>query len=149
MSVDISADTAVKGLKRKNIKFLFPLTHFLMTFVFERISLKFHDEAAVAFSVPLNDTFSTSFEKILCYVMAKIMAAVIIFALWKLFFVILDKKTDREVKWVFLGIFAVLALALIIRWPEVFTRGGDNYIPYSYAVRLMPEFWHSIWLSSL
>ncbi len=135
--------------KKINIRLILPIVHIALSFFYERLVLKFHDEAAVAFSVPLNDTFSTSFEKILCYVMAKIMAAVIIFALWKLFFIILDKKTDREVKWVFLGIFAVLALALIIRWPEVFTRGGDNYIPYSYAIRLMPEFWHSIWLSSL
>lgn len=138
-----------KAKRKINLQILLPTVHLILSFFYERLVLKFHDEAAVAFSVPLNNTFSTFFEKVLCYTMAKIMAAVIIFALWKLFFVILDKKTDREVKTVFLCIFAVLAVALIIRWPEVFTRGGDNFIPYSYAVRLMPEFWHSIWLSCL
>ncbi len=135
--------------KKINLQMILPAIHLILSFFWERLVLKFHDEAAVAFSLPLNDTFSTSFEKGLCYVMAKCMAAVIIFALWKLIFVIVDRKTDREVKVVFLCLFALLAAALIIRWPEVFTRGGDNVIPYSYAIRLMPEFWHSIWLSSL
>ncbi len=41
-----------------------------------------------------------------------------------------------------------MALTLI-GWPENFLIGFDNTIPYAYALRLMPEYWHSILLSCL
>ncbi len=133
----------------KKIPYILPTVHFLLSFVYERFVLKFNDDAAVAFSTPMNDTFSKGFEKATCYVISNCMAGIVIFLLWKLFFMLLKKKIDREVSWLFGIILAVSVALTVLQWPEVFTRGGDNYIPYSYAIRLVPEYWHSIYLSCL
>lgn len=135
--------------KKFKIRYLFPIIHFLLTFLNERIVLLWNDGEAVHFSVPLNNTFSYEFEKWMCYGISKIYALVIILIIWKLIFSIADKVIDKETVTVF-GIILVVMLALaIIQWPDNFVRGGDNYIPYSYSLRLVPEYWHSIYLSCL
>lgn len=128
---------------------LIPAIHFLLSFVWEWLVLIPKDRAAVAFSIPLTDVFSDGFEQAMCYVISKVMAGIIIFLLWKLVFDVFDKKIDKETVTVFSIILAVGAAVTIILWPDVFEAGGDNFIPYSYAIRLMPEYWHSIYLSCL
>ncbi len=130
-------------------RIFFPIAHFLLSFVYEHFVLLFEDSKAVAFSVPINGTFSDTFEKWMCYGISKLMAFIIIFLLWGLLFSVIDKKTDRETTVVFSVVMALFWLLTIIQWPEVFTTGGDNYIPYSYAIRLVPEYWHSVYLSCM
>lgn len=130
-------------------RIIVPTIHFLLSFAWEWLVLVPSDRAAVAFSIPLNDIFSYGFEQVMCYVISKIMAVIIIFLLWKLVFDAFDKKIDRETVAVFGTILIVGAMITVILWPDVFEAGGDNYIPYSYAIRLMPEYWHSIYLSCL
>lgn len=137
--------------KRKlyNKRIILPFIHFLMTFVFERFILMPSDALSVSFSVPLNNRFSVRFEQIMCYTVSKLMAFVIIVLLWKLCFWLFSESVKRTTRIMFVSVFAVMILLTIIRWPDNFVYGGDNYIPYSYALRLMPEYWHSVLLSCL
>ncbi len=130
-------------------KIIIPAIHFLLTFVWEWLVLVPGDRAAVAFSVAINNTFSDTFEQVMCYVISKIMAGIIIFLLWKLVFDVFDRKIAKETIVIF-GIILLAGVALtVILWPDVFEAGGDNFIPYSYSIRLMPEYWHSVYLSCL
>lgn len=137
--------------KKSNIdaKWILPVLHFIATFIFEKIVLIPERAEEVFFSVPLNETFSVRFEQIMCYAFSKIMAMVIIFFLWKLLFCFFDRKIDKEVKILFGTLMAVSVLQTVILWPGVFEAGGDNFIPFSYAIRLMPEYWHGFYLTCL
>ncbi len=133
------------------IRYFIPLIHFLLTFAWERMVLLFDQSSAlqVAFSISISNTFSIEFERIMCYAISKIMAGVNIFAIWSLFFAIVDKKIKKNVVIIFGSIWALLMITTIIQWPDCFIAGGDNYIPFSYSLRLMPEYWHSVLLSCL
>ena len=130
-------------------KYIIPLIHFLLTFVWERFVLIPGDYARVLFSTPLTDRFSDGFEQAMCYCISKVMAGIVIFLLWKLIFDVFGGKIRRETAIVFGAIWVIGVLVTVILWPDVFEAGGDNYIPYSYAIRLMPEYWHSVYLTCL
>ncbi|MCR5722077.1 MAG: hypothetical protein K6G72_07020, partial [Lachnospiraceae bacterium] len=117
-------------------RIIVPTIHFLLSFAWEWLVLVPSDRAAVTFSIPLSDTFGYGFEQVMCYVISKIMAGIIIFLLWKLVFDVFDKKIDRETVAVFGTILIAGAMITVVLWPDVFEAGGDNYIPYSYAIRL-------------
>lgn len=135
--------------KSEIIKIIFPVIHFLLTFLLERLALIPQDRSSVSFSLPMSNLFSDTFEQIMCYVLSKAMAGIIMFLIWFIIFKVIEKKVDKETVLVF-SIILVLSTAItILVWPDVFTAGGDNFIPYSYAIRLMPEYWHSIYLSCL
>ncbi len=130
-------------------KWLLPMLHFLATLLFEKLTLIPNRASEVLFSMPLSDRFSVKFEQALCYSISKVMAAVIIFFLWKLVFWFLNKESDKETKIIFGTLFVISVASTILLWPGVFEAGGDNCIPFSYAIRLMPEYWHGIYLSCL
>ncbi len=130
-------------------KMVFPVIHFLLNFFFERLVLIPNDRNAVSFSTPIGNMFSDTFEQIMSYAIAKIMTGIIIFLIWYVIFTVIDKKVDKETVFVFSIILVISTAVTILVWPDVFTAGGDNFIPYSYAIRLMPEYWHSIYLSCL
>lgn len=140
--------TFSKKIKIDN-KWLLPLLHFIATFLFERITLIPSRASEVFFSVPLSDRFSVKFEQVMTYSTSKVMAAVIIFFLWKLVFWFINKESDKETRIIFGALMAISVLSTILLWPGVFESGGDNCIPFSYAIRLMPEYWHGIYLSCL
>ncbi len=136
--------------KKFKIIYLIPCMHFALSFFWEWLVLIPKERSSVAFSLPMNALFSDTFEQIMCYAISKIMAGVIIFILWHVFFSIFDRnKTDKETIIVFGIILAISSFVTLLLWPDVFEAGGDNFIPYSYAIRLMPEYWHSIYLTCL
>ncbi len=150
---------------RERVRFdkriLIPIIHFLSTFGLERLVLKFDSDSAlqVAFSVPLSDTFSLPFERVMCYVISKLFAGIIIFAIWKLIFRVFDslrckdvkpaKSADRRRMIIFTAIWAVLMVCILIWWPDNLRAGLDNDITFSFSLRLMPEYWHSMLLGCL
>jgi len=134
---------------RDNKSIIFPLIHFLLSFLWERFVLLPEDYMAVAFSVPINKNISYGFEQGMCYFVSKLMALLIIWGLWKFLFCVFDGGIKKKtlILW---GIIGALFLTIsIIQWPDDFLCGGDNYIPFSYSLRLMPEYWHSVLLSCL
>lgn len=140
----------MKDTKKIKILYIIPCVHLALSFLWEWLVLIPKERSSVAFSLPMNTVISDSFEQVMCYTISKIMTGVIIFVLWHIIFSLFDrKKTDRETVIIF-GIILVISLLItLLLWPDVFEAGGDNFIPYSYAIRLMPEYWHSIYLTCL
>lgn len=140
----------MKDTKKIKILYIIPCVHLALSFLWEWLVLIPRERSSVAFSLPMNSLFSDTFEQIMCYAISKIMAGVIIFVLWHVFFTIFDRnKTDKETIIVFGIILSISSFVTLLLWPDVFEAGGDNFIPYSYAIRLMPEYWHSIYLTCL
>lgn len=130
-------------------KYIIPMIHFFLTFLWEKFVLIPKDYASVMFSTPLSDRFSVRFEQAMCYGISKLMAALVIFLLWKVVFDLIGGMIRKETAVLFGIIWLVSAAVVVILWPDVFEAGGDNYIPYSYAIRLMLEYWHSVYLSCI
>ncbi len=140
----------MKDTKKIKIIYIIPCVHLSLSFLWEWLVLIPKERSSVAFSLPMNIVISDSFEQVMCYAISKIMAGVVIFLLWHIIFSLFDrKKTDRETVIVFGTILVISSFIALLLWPDVFEAGGDNFIPYSYAIRLMPEYWHSIYLTCL
>ena len=63
-------------------KCIIPLMHFLLSFFYERSILHFQLDKDIIASVAMNDTFSDTAERVMGYVIAKDVAALMIFFLW-------------------------------------------------------------------
>lgn len=132
----------------KKIEIAAPAIHFILSFIFERFVLIPKDYASVAFSVPMSMIFSTQFEQIVCYCISKIIAGIIIFLVWKLLFLILNKRVCGKSVLLFGAIWIIVLFCVAIEWPGE-SLAGDNIITYSYAIRLVPEYWHSFYQTCL
>lgn len=137
-----------RSFDKKNI---IPIIHFFLTFVFERFIILFDESRAmeVAFSVPLSNMFSYGFERAMCYLISKLLALVIIFVFWRTLFKLFSHELSKKTVIILLSVWILNCIFTVIIWPDNFVSGLDNYIPYSYALRLMPEYWHSVFLSCL
>ncbi|MBQ1850665.1 MAG: hypothetical protein II139_09890, partial [Lachnospiraceae bacterium] len=128
-------------------EYLLPLLHFLASFLYEWVVLWFRPQQEIVTAVAKNDSYSNAFERIMAYGLSKLFAAIIIWATWKLIFIVLRKfKTDRTVR-LFTILFFVGLLLRIFLWPNGFIHSYDNYVTYSYAIHLYPEYWHSAYTS--
>ncbi|MBO4748880.1 MAG: hypothetical protein J5546_01040 [Lachnospiraceae bacterium] len=128
-------------------EYLLPLLHFLASFVYEWIPLWFQPRQEIVTAVAKNDSYSDAFERVMAYGLSKLFAALFIWCLWKLIFkVIREFKKNQTVR-----LFTFLTLAgLLVRvflWPNGFIHSYDNYVTYSYAIHLYPEYWHSAYTS--
>lgn len=134
---------------KKTVRYLLPIIHFILSFVYERSFLIFNAEDGVRMAIPRSDFYSDKAEHIVAYVISKIFAAMLIFLVWKLLFYVCDHFKDKAVKvglCVFIVLFVVFGVFLLT---DVNLRSDDNYISYAYALRLWPEYWHSAYLSTL
>ncbi len=128
-------------------KYALPAIHFLLSFLYERCIFLFREEENIILSIPRNQIISGTGERILGYVISKLLAAVMIFFLWHLLFWIAGNwKTKRNLRF-FLAFFLVCLAGVLLLWPDPFTASEDNYITYSYAIRFWPEYWHSAYTS--
>ncbi len=87
-----------KKISAGNKSLIVSVVHFALTFVFERFVLYFDTNRAmeVAFQVPLSNTFSMNFERIMCYIISKLMAAVLIFVFWKAVFYLFGGRVENS-----------------------------------------------------
>lgn len=139
----------MSGSKEKlsKIKYLLPLFHFVLSFVYEQAILIFADDGSSLTTVAKADFISLGAERVIGYIISKIFAGVIIFLFWSLiFYIIKNIKKVREIKF-FLIIFAVLLVFLLFMWPDSFFRSIDNLVTYSDALRFYPDYWHSAYTS--
>ena len=136
----------ILNTKGKNI---FPLIHFLLSFVYERSILIFGPDRDVILSVPRNFVISDTGERVLGYVLSKLFALVMIFFLWNLFFWIIKTWRTRKNLCFFLVLFLAGCVGLLFLWPEPFAASLDNFITYSYAIRFWPEYWHGAYTSCI
>lgn len=135
-------------MKKRSIKYIIPFIHFALTFFFEKMIFKPGEYEAVAFSIPMNWDYSVLFEQRIVYGIAKIMAGILIFLIWKLIFATIEGKIPKTIIIIFSIIWVITTLVTAIGWPDN-TIVWDNLIVYSYALRLVPDYWHSVYMTSL
>lgn len=128
-------------------RYLFPIVHFLLSFLYERCILEFGPGRDIPLPIPRNNIISDGAERVLAYVISKLFAAVIIFFLWYLLFWIMENwRKKRNVRF-FLLFFGISLIAVLLLWPIPFDASADNYITYSFARRFWPEYWHGAYTS--
>lgn len=128
-------------------KYALPAIHFLLSFLYERSIFLFREEENIILSLPRNQIISGTGERILGYIISKLLAAVMIFFLWHLLFWIMENwKAKKNIRF-FLVFFLFCLAGILLLWPDPFTASADNYITYSYAIRFWPEYWHSAYTS--
>lgn len=133
------------GKLYRRIKIICPAIHFLLTFLFERKAFHFENNFGFLETVPMSDFFSNKFELIMCYVITKLIALILIILLWRLFFAIIDRTIPLLTTAIFSVVFIAGMVVIFILWPYFTLHNIDNYMLYAYAVRFVPEYWHSIY----
>lgn len=130
----------------KKYRYLFPIVHIIASFFYERLILDFSLDYSVVLSIPMGGV-SDRFEMLLTYGISKLIAFVFIVLLWKLIFFLLDDRLKTGYIRGFFILFLVGLLVCVFCYPNGFLRSIDNLITYSYAVKLAPEYWHSMYSS--
>ena len=118
--------------------------HILLTFLWADRVLKNVGEIAIGTKV-INNVISRRAENIMAYVFSELFAILFIYLFWKLFFYIINHFRKSYV--VFLILFIAGSVLLLLSWPAIFALSADNFITYSSAVRLTPDYWHSAYSS--
>jgi hypothetical protein len=126
---------------------LCPGIHFLLSFFYEWLILLLKPEVITVAAYAKDPSISDGLERALAYGISKSMAGFFIFLGWRLaFYVAKHWKNDRSLRRFFL-FYAIGGGMLLILWPNIFERSIDNYMTYTYAIRLYPEYWHNIYTS--
>ena len=118
--------------------------HILLTILWANRVLKNVGEIASG-TKAMNDVVSGRLEIIMAYIFSEFFAILFIYLFWKLFFHVINHFRKSYV--LFLALFIVGSVLLLLSWPEIFELDIDNYITYSSAVRLTPDYWHSAYSS--
>lgn len=135
----------MKGLLRKNkVQYYIMAFHALLTFLWADRVLKNVGEIAIG-TKAMNNVVSRGFENVMAYVFSEFFALLFIYLFWKLFFYVISHL--RKSYAVFLILFIVGSVLLLLSWPAIFALDIDNFITYSSAVRLTPDYWHSAYSS--
>ena len=135
----------MKELMKKNkVRYYIMAFHTLLTFLWADRVLKNVGEIAIGTKV-INNVVSRRLENIMAYVVSELFAILFIYLFWKLFFYVINHFRQSYV--VFLILFIAGSVLLLLSWPAVFARDADNFITYSGAVRLTPDYWHSAYSS--
>lgn len=130
-----------------SIEKLFPAIHFVLTFFFERINFIFTNNWDVFVEVARKESVSDLAENVIVYCLSKLWALIIIYLIWKLFFAIIHKKIALNAVILFLIIYLFGAFVGLLNYPNLVSI--DNYATYSYAIRFLPTYWHSIYTGAL
>lgn len=135
----------ISGRIYQKIKSICPALHFLLTFLFERRVFYFDHNFDFLDTMALSSLFSDKFELIMAYIITKLISLILIILLWKLFFAIIDRTVPLKTTIIFSSVFIVGLVIILILWPNFTLYNIDNYMLYAYAVRFVPEYWHSIY----
>jgi len=127
---------------------IFPLIHWLLSFVYERKRIIFDRTALdIQTAQVVNDIVSNDCERAILYVVAKILAALFIYLLWKMAFGAILGKFPRYITGTFVALTCILGFVLLLNWPLSFFW-QDSYKIYAYAIRLIPWYWHHFFTSA-
>lgn len=140
----------MKSKGSKYIRILLPVLHIIASFFYERLILKIDTDTEVVAAIAKSYSFSDTAERVMGYGIAKLFACIMIWLIWKLIFYIFDEFKTSRTLWVFGALFVLGGgLFLGILWPDTFAASEDNFLTYSYAIRLWPEYWHSAFSSCI
>ena len=147
MNKDEIMEAAKSCLSKPNMERWIPWIHFVASFFYEWTILIMHPQDHVVAAVTKDPVFSDGFERIMGYGLSKLFALLIMIGFWKLFFyVVRNFKAERAIRR-FVIIFCIGAIFLFLLWPDIFDHSTDNYVTFSYAILLFPEYWHNAYSS--
>lgn len=140
-----------KLIKDKRTRYIVTGVHILCTFLWAGRVLKNVGVDPVG-TKAINSFVSDGFERVMTFALTEAFAVLLIYFLWRLVFRVLNNFKKEYL--IFIGIFVLGGLVVMLSWPNVFTwiagyDHDDNMVAYSYAVRLVPDYWHSIYQSVL
>lgn len=139
----------MEAIQNGKWEWILPTIHFIASFFYEWTILQLCPAKDIVVTVAKSSIYSEGFERIMGYCLSKLFAACFIFGLWKLlFFLIRNWKKEKSIRMLF-WFFVVGGLLIAFFWPNGFVYSIDNYVTYSYAIRLFPEYWHSAYTSAI
>lgn len=149
-SLALNNSLCLKKLLPRNIEMIFPIIHFLLTFLWERSLFLFSSSNWDYFITEArSDYVSNTAESVIVYIISKILAGLLIFLLWKLIFAIIKKRISKS-KIVLFGIIYLIGFVIgIISFPSIFGLEIDNFTNYMQAIRFLPNYWQSIFTGTV
>jgi len=137
---------ASKG-KLSKLLYLIPVIHFLASFAYERIILIFDADESFLTTVSKNEIISFGAEKVIGYLISKLIAGIVIFLFWMLVFhVVRNFKKSPQIR-LFTAFYVLGFIFLLFLWPDSLFRSIDNLVTYADAIRFVPDYWHSAYTS--
>lgn len=130
---------------KRILRLVLPLLHAVLSFIFMTNVFIFGNDRTVVLSKAIREVVSDKTEYVTCLCITFILGLLLIGLLWKLIFSAVDKKIGRQTLIVFSILFVLGAAVLAMVWPASFLRSEDNLVTYSYAIRFLPEYWHSLY----
>ena len=130
-------------VKSRFCEFIFPIVHFLLSFIYERRIFIFKNNFDFVPTQALNNCVSDSFELAIGYCFSKLFGGIFILLLWHLLFVIVLQRIKPHIIVIFGLLFLVGLAGVLILWPIFTWDSIDTYMVYAYAIRFVPEYWHS------
>lgn len=130
------------------IETVFPILHFLLTFIWERILFNFSGNnslKSLALTIERNNYVSGFAEYFIVYTISKLFAGLLIFFLWKFIFRIIKGEIPKSKLLLFGFIFMVGFIIRLFSFPPSATIVSDNYTNYLAAIHFCPTYWHSIY----
>ena len=139
----MESESWAKKLQLKNkIWLIIPALHWGLTFIYEKLILKWDDNSwDIFWSKSLDDSISNSMQSTILYVCGKLIAALLIYLLWKGVYSIVKHKIPPHIIAFFVFICVVSGVFLALCWPWSFDW-QDTYTLYAFAVRMIPWYWH-------
>ena len=135
-------------IKNNRARLIITVIHVLLTLVWSKYV--FREVGINPFGTKLISTLiSRKVELAMTYLLTELFAVILVYFFWKLVFGFFS--TFRKTYLICLGLFIVGAVFIGLIYPGcVSWIGGsfdDNVITYADAVRLVPDYWHSIYHS--
>lgn len=136
----------IKKLLKKKYWVILPIVHIIASFFYERSFFNWDMEMENLFSVPINESVSNKFEFILTYCISKLIAAVLIWLIWKILIAIISGDIPKKTVFIFGGLFIFFCAICLVKWPQSLIGDGtsDHLVTYLYAKSFIPYYWHSI-----
>lgn len=130
--------------KKENRKWILPILHMLLSFLYAVFGKQYEDYPYAVPAQIYDSAWSDGMEKIFHMGMSALYGAILILLIWKIFFLLLEKKRKLP----FLLIFAAFVICLLV-FPANLSYEPDNYTMYSYAVRNISDYWQNVHMGYL
>lgn len=134
--------------KIKLVRYMITILHMIATLVWQGKIFK-NVGVNPSGTKLLNDAIPDMVERIVTLSLSFLFAFLIIWFLWKAVFAVFEDFKREYI--LFFVIYIAGAVFLAALWPQILTYVGasydDNVVTYSCAVRLTPDYWHSIYHS--
>ncbi|MCR4618813.1 MAG: hypothetical protein K5669_11600 [Lachnospiraceae bacterium] len=137
-----------KIFNSKKIRLIITAIHVILTFLWARRVFNNVGDIPMG-TAAINDFIGKRAEIVMTYIITEAFAIILIYFFWRLIFGIVSSFKKEYI--IFLSIFLAGAVFIGLMWPDcIYWIGGafdDNVITYADAVRLTPDYWHSIYHS--